>query len=40
MKIKKKKKKLRTQYLETKAPRLDFDCFAQSNLFTIKQGSD
>ena len=35
--MKKRKEKLRTQYLKTKAPRLDFDCSLQSNLFTIKQ---
>ena len=35
-----KEKEFRTQNLKTKAPRLDFDRFPQSNLFTIKQGSD
>ena len=35
-----KKKKFRTQYLKTKAPRLDFDHSPQSNLFTINQKSD
>ena len=35
--MKKRKEKLRTQYLKTKAPRLDFDCSLQSNIFTIKQ---
>ena len=35
-----KRKELRTQYLKTKAPRLDFDCFPQSNLFTIEYNSD
>ena len=38
--MKKIKEKLRTQYLKTKAPKLDFDRSPQSNLFTIKQGSD
>ena len=35
-----KRKEFRTQYLKTKTPRLDFDRSPQSNLFTIKQGSD
>ena len=34
--MKKRKEKLRMS-LKTKAPRLDFDRFPRSNLFTIKQ---
>ena len=36
----KKRKEARILYLKNKASWLDFDHSSQSNLFTIKQGSD
>ena len=38
--MKKRKEKLRTQYFNIKAPRLDFENSPWSNQFIIKQGSD